>query len=82
MFKKLLGRLTTKLFPYWCPYCPKRYRTEVKFHAHYLLCEGRKSAQARERAQLAAIAPKNREQKRKMAKKAGMIKDWGKLNAP
>lgn len=82
MFKKILGSIATRLFPYWCSYCPKRYANETKFHHHYLQCEGRKKAQAAERARLRAIAPVNREQKRKMARSAGQIKDWKYLNAP
>ena len=82
MFQKILGKLATKIFPYWCPYCPMRYHTEKKFHAHYLRCEGRQLAEAREAEHLSRNAPVNREQRRRMAKKAGQIKDWGELNAP
>lgn len=81
MFRKILGLLITKMYPYWCNYCPWIYRTEQQFHAHYRLCEGRRLAKEREDRALAAIAPKNRAQKRAMAKKAGQIKDWKSLNA-
>lgn len=81
MFKKIIGRVTTRLAPYWCPYCPRRYMTEKKFHDHFLRCEGRKDSIAKREAAIAAIAPRNRQQKRAMAKKNGMIKDWKKLNA-
>lgn len=79
MLKNLVARLIKKLFPYWCPHCPKRYRKEQQFQVHFLRCEGRK---AYEESRIEAIAPVNRDQRRRMAKKAGQIKDWGKLNAP
>ena len=82
MLQKLVQRLTTKMFPYWCPYCPRRYHFKSKFHQHYLRCEGRLAAQARENEMLEKIKPRNRAQRRRMAKKAGQIKDWDKLNAP
>jgi hypothetical protein len=82
MIKKLLGRLVMRVLPYWCPHCPRRYRTEKRFHLHYMQCRGRLLAVAREEKAFEAMAPKNRQQKRKMAKKAGRIKDWGELNAP
>jgi hypothetical protein len=81
MFKKIISTLGTKLFPYWCNYCPRRYRTEAKFHAHYLRCEARELALYKERIALEKIAPTNRKQRRTMAKKAGQIKDWKHLNA-
>lgn len=74
----MLKKFLIKLFPFWCPYCPKRYAREHRFHKHYLVCEGRLAHEER----LRSIAPKNRKQKRIMAKKAGQIKDWKKLNAP
>lgn len=81
MFQKIIGRIGTKWFPYWCEFCPKRYSRLEKFHAHYLQCESRKLAIYRKEAALRKIAPTNRKQKRNMAKKAGQIKDWKQLNA-
>lgn len=71
-----------KFFPYWCNYCPKRFSSEQKFHDHFLQCESRKAFMSEQDRALEAIAPVNRDQRRRMAKKSGMIKDWGKLNAP
>lgn len=85
MIKKLLAVVAKKLFPYWCPYCPMRYRTEEKFHSHFRVCKYRKAAVAeaerKENEALRIIAPVNRDQRRRMAKKAGQIKDWKSLNA-
>lgn len=79
----ILTKIVNWLYPYWCNFCPKRFRTETKFHAHYLVCEARKLAKKRmEEKYIADNAPVNRDQRRKMARKAGQIKDWGKLNAP
>lgn len=80
MFKKILGRFGTKVFPYWCPYCPKRYHKENRFHAHYLRCEGRLSAERSKEKAIERIAPKNRRERRSMAKRYGKIKDWKSLN--
>lgn len=80
MIQKIIGRITTKVFPYWCPYCPKRYHKEEKYHRHFLYCEGRKAAMLEEDRIFAEIAPKNRAQRRKMAKNAGLIKSWQDLN--
>lgn len=85
--KKILVTLSLRFqrfFPYWCNFCLRRYRKEQKFHEHYLSCPVREKAimdarEARERA-IARIAPVNRAQRRKMAKKAGQIKHWGELN--
>lgn len=67
------------LVPYWCKYCKRRFRRLEKYHQHYLKCDY--EYQMRVNQHLERIAPVNREQKRKMAKKAGKIKEWGDLNA-
>lgn len=80
MIQKVIGRIGTVLFPYWCPYCPRRYHSESKYHRHFLHCEGRKRAMSQVDEAYAAIAPKNRAERRRMAKRAGQIKAWEKLN--
>jgi hypothetical protein len=75
---KIIG----SIFPYSCSYCSKRFRKVYKYRNHFLVCEARKAYEFKQNKELAYIAPVNRDQKRKMAKRAGMIKDWGKLNAP
>lgn len=80
MLQKLLGKFGTKIFSYWCPYCPRRYRTEKKFHSHYLRCEGRLKAERAKEKAIERIAPKNRQERRSMAKRYGKIKDWKSLN--
>jgi len=82
MLKKIIGFVAKYCFPYWCAWCPRRYMTEGKYRKHSLLCEGRLMAMKKEEEMYRVIAPVNRKQRRKMAKKSGMIKDWGKLNAP
>lgn len=79
MLLKILGRFY-KIFPYWCPYCPRRYVTEKRFHGHYLRCEGRLSAERNKEKAIERIAPKNRAERRGMAKRYGKIKDWKSLN--
>lgn len=69
-----------KLLPYWCNFCPKRFISEEKFAKHYATCVFRKKAIEKEKELLEKIAPKNRAERRKMAKKAGQIKDWKDLN--
>jgi hypothetical protein len=81
MLQKLLGKFATINFPYWCPYCPSRFRKEAKFHKHYLVCEARQAKVRQEEIFLRSVAPVNRDQRRKMAKRAGKIKDWAELNA-
>lgn len=81
MIQKIIGTVGTKMFPYWCPACPRRFRTEKKFHNHYLNCEYRLMAERKKEEALRAIAPVNRSQRRRMAKKSGRIKDWKDLNA-
>lgn len=78
--KKIVGKVTTKLFPYWCNYCPKRYKDKDKFEKHWIGCEARLLQQKKEDQALALIAPKNRAERRRMAKKSGLIKEWASLN--
>ena len=80
MLKKLVGKIATKLTPYWCPYCPYRTGKEKSFEYHFLHCEARKRSVLAERKVLEAIAPVNRKQRRNMAKRSHLIKDWKKLN--
>ena len=81
MLKKLLGRLGTKIAPYWCPYCPYRSPRQKAYELHYLKCDVRAEYERKQRQAIERIAPINRDQRRKMAKRAGQIKDWSKLNA-
>ncbi len=74
--------LLTRALPYWCDYCPKRFRTEAKFHKHYLFCPERLAYKKKMDEILERNAPVNRAQRRRMAKKAGQIRNWGELNAP
>ena len=71
-------KLLTKIFAYWCPICSRRFITKKKFEKHYFPCKYRHDMKVTER--LEKIAPKNRAERRAMAKKAGQIKDWDKLN--
>lgn len=64
------------MYPYWCNFCEARFRDKDKYHRHWLMHKKQQNDA------LSAVAPVNREQKRKMAKKAGQIKDWKHLNAP
>lgn len=34
--------IVEKMFPYWCPNCPKRYMREKKFHKHFIGCDYRR----------------------------------------
>lgn len=81
MIKKLLGKVGTRIAPYWCPYCPYRSARQSSYEKHYLQCPVRKEFEQKQEDAIRAIAPVNRDQKRRMAKKSGMIKDWSKLNA-
>ena len=81
VIQNLLGRLATRFFPYWCPYCPRRYMSMESFHTHYWACPGKLDHDTKEAESLRVIAPSNRGQRRAMAKKAGQIKDWKQLNA-
>lgn len=76
----MLSKLVTKILPYWCKYCPKRYMRLRRYHRHFLLCEGRKRTMLREQEVLGAVAPVNRHQRRQMAKKMGGIKEWKNIN--
>jgi len=78
--KKIVGRVVTKMFPYWCNYCPKRFKDKEKFEKHWLGCEERLKVKAAEDEAIALFAPKNRNERRKMAKRAGKIKEWSYLN--
>lgn len=71
-------KLLQRLLPYWCPHCMRRFVRESSFHKHYFGCNERYQLKMNEK--LGLIAPKNRAERRAMAKKAGQIKDWSKLN--
>ena len=80
----MLQKIYIKLFPYWCSYCPRRFRTEEKFADHYFSCDYRELARIKKDAEMNRaieyVAPINRQQRRAMAKKAGRIKEWDFLN--
>jgi len=79
VIKKYIGKVVAKATPYWCKYCPKRFSKKKSFINHYLHCESRLMVKDK---QLRESAPVNRGQRRRMAKRAGQIKDWDRLNAP
>lgn len=64
---------------YWCPLCHARFLRKKQFEEHFIICK--RDAKADYEAMLAERAPRNRKERRMMAKDAGMIKDWKKLNS-
>ena len=53
------------VYAYWCPNCPKRYRTEKKFHRHYVVCEHNRRLAITEYEDR-VLKKYNRKQRRKM----------------
>ena len=71
-------KLFQRLFAYWCPVCSRRFIRKKSFEKHYFPCKEKQDLKVNER--LGLIAPRNRKQRRDMAKKAGQIRDWKNLN--
>lgn len=59
------ARVIEKMFPYWCPNCPKRYMFKKKFYKHFIGCDYRRKMMIEE-YQDKVKSKLNRETRRKL----------------